>query len=257
LCEGKPAKHMERAVAIIERSYFNEIDNMAASEIQVILADDHPMMLVGIEHEFAGVNTIRLVGTARNSTELIALLTSTPCDVLVSDYAMPAGEYGDGITLFSLIKRRYPDIRIVVLTMLDNPAVIRALVTQDITCIVSKSDAATHLIPAVHAVHHGGKYYSPTINEIVQSIDWNRRGRGSSDVLSQRESEVVRLLASGLTVNEIAERLSRSKKTISTQKMKAMEKLGIEREIDLFRYAMDNGMVTSSQKTSDSPPSTE
>jgi two-component system, NarL family, captular synthesis response regulator RcsB len=242
---------------MIVMSYFTDTDNMVASEIRVILADDHPMMLIGIEHEFADVNSIRLVGTARNSTELIALLTSTQCDVLVSDYAMPAGDYGDGIALFSLIKRRYPDIKIVVLTMLDNPAVIRALVTQGVTCIVSKSDAATHLIPAVHAVHHGGKYYSPTINEIVQSIDWNRRGRGSSDVLSQRESEVVRLFASGLTVNEIAERLSRSKKTISTQKMKAMEKLGIEREIDLFRYAMDNGMVTSSQKTSDTPPSTE
>jgi two-component system capsular synthesis response regulator RcsB len=230
---------------------------MVASEIRVILADDHPMMLIGIEHEFADVNTIRLVGKAKNSTELIALLTNEQCDVLVSDYAMPAGEYGDGIVLFSLIKRRYPDVKIVVLTMLDNPAVIRALVTQGVTCIVSKSDASTHLIPAVHAVHHGAKYYSPTVNEIVQSIDWNRRGRGGSDVLSQRESEVVRLFASGLTVNEIAERLCRSKKTISTQKMKAMEKLGIEREIDLFRYALENGMVTSSQKIPDSPASTE
>ncbi|MBB5415427.1 two-component system capsular synthesis response regulator RcsB [Paraburkholderia atlantica] len=238
-------------------SYLDDIDNMDAFAIRVILADDHPVMLSGISHEFAEVKTIQLVGTARNSTELIALLTSTQCDVLVSDYAMPAGEYGDGIALFSLIKRRYPAIKIVVLTMLDNPAVIRALVTQGVTCIVSKSDAGTHLIPAVHAVHSGGKYYSPTINQIVQSIDWNRRGRGSSDVLSQRESEVVRLFASGLTVNEIAEKLSRSKKTISTQKSKAMEKLGIEREVDLFRYAMENGLVTSSQKASDSSSSTE
>jgi two-component system capsular synthesis response regulator RcsB len=214
-------------------------------------------MLRGIEHELSDVASIQLVGTARNSTELIALLASKKCDVLVSDYAMPAGEYGDGIALFSLIKRRYPDIKIVVLTMLDNPAVIRALVTQQVTCIVSKSDAVTHLVPAVHAVHHGGKYYSPTINEIVESIDWNRRGRGGSDILSQRESEVVRLFASGLTVNEIAERLSRSKKTISTQKTKAMEKLGIERDVDLFRYALENGLVTSSQKTPESPPSSE
>lgn len=242
---------------IIVMSYFNDIDNMVDSGIRVILADDHPVMLRGIEHELSDVASIQLVGTARNSTELIALLASKKCDVLVSDYAMPAGEYGDGIALFSLIKRRYPDIKIVVLTMLDNPAVIRALVTQQVTCIVSKSDAVTHLVPAVHAVHHGGKYYSPTINEIVESIDWNRRGRGGSDILSQRESEVVRLFASGLTVNEIAERLSRSKKTISTQKTKAMEKLGIERDVDLFRYALENGLVTSSQKTPESPPSSE
>src|SRR5579871_972674 len=90
LCEGKPAEHREFEVAMIVMSYFTDADNMVASEIRVILADDHPMMLIGIEHEFADVNSIRLVGTARNSTELIALLTSTQCDVLVSDYAMPA-----------------------------------------------------------------------------------------------------------------------------------------------------------------------
>jgi two-component system capsular synthesis response regulator RcsB len=138
--------------------------------------------------------------------------------------------------------------------MLDNPAVLRALVTQGVLCIVSKSDTVTHLAPAVHAAYNGGTYYSPTVNAIVQSIDWNRRGRGSSDVLSQRECEVVRLFASGLTVDEIAQRVSRSKKTISTQKSKAMEKLGIDRDVDLLRYAMENGMTTSSLGASSVEP---
>jgi two-component system capsular synthesis response regulator RcsB len=220
-------------------------------------------MLRGVEHEFSTISTIQLMGLARNSTELIALLNSQPCDVLVSDYAMPAGEYGDGINLFSLIQRRYPDIKIVVLTMLDNPAVLRALLSNAIVCIVSKSDAVNHIIPAVHTAYSGGSYYSPRVEEIIRSFEWNRRGRGASDVLSQRESEVVRLYASGLTVNEIAERLCRSKKTISSQKSKAMEKLGIEREVDLLRYAMENGMVTSSgggpnanPHESTNPPST-
>jgi two-component system capsular synthesis response regulator RcsB len=211
-------------------------------------------MLRGVEHELSMISTIELAGSAHSSTELIALLDTTPCDVLVSDYAMPAGEYGDGIALFSLIQRRYPSVKLVVLTMLDNPAVLRALVTQGISCIVSKSDAVSHLVPAVHTAYSGGKYYSPKVNEIVQSIDWNRRGRGSTDVLSRRESEVVRLFASGLTVNEIAERLCRSKKTISSQKSKAMEKLGIDREVDLLRYAMESGMVSSSQRTSSGEP---
>jgi len=227
---------------------------MASLTIRVLLADDHPAMLSGVEHELSVISTIQLMGSAHSSTELIALLDAKPCDVLVSDYAMPAGEYGDGIALFSLIQRRYPSVKLVVLTMLDNPAVLRALVTQGISCIVSKSDAVSHLVPAVHTAYSGGKYYSPRVDEIVQSIDWNRRGRGSTDVLSQRESEVVRLFASGLTINEIADRLCRSKKTISSQKSKAMEKLGIDRDVDLLRYAMENGMVSSSERISSGEP---
>ncbi|SMG56357.1 response regulator transcription factor [Paraburkholderia susongensis] len=223
---------------------------MASLTIRVLLADDHPAMLRGVEHELSVVSSIQLMGSAHSSTELIAFLNTTPCDVVVSDYAMPAGEYGDGIALFSLIQRRYPSVKLVVLTMLDNPAVLRALVMQGISCIVSKSDAVSHIVPAVHTANSGGKYYSPRVDEIVQSIDWNRRGRGSTDVLSQRESEVVRLFASGLTVNEIADRLCRSKKTISSQKSKAMEKLGIDRDVDLLRYAMENGMVSSSERAS-------
>jgi two-component system, NarL family, captular synthesis response regulator RcsB len=230
---------------------------MANSLIRVVLADDHPVIARGIEHEFSKLTTVRLVGSVGGSTELIALLDREPCDVLVSDYSMPEGEYGDGLALFSLIQRRYPTIKIVVLTMLDSQAVLRGLVAQGISCIVSKTDAVDHLAPAVHTAHMGGKYYSPKIDEIIQSIDWNRQGRGSTDTLSQRESEVVRLFGSGLTVNEIAERLSRSKKTISSQKSKAMEKLGITRDVDLLRYAIESGMLSTSPGASSTGSSEE
>ncbi|RIX76067.1 response regulator transcription factor [Acidovorax cavernicola] len=223
-------------------------------EIRVILADDHPGMLAGVKHELASVETLSLVGEAANSTGLMALLETTPCDVLVSDYAMPAGEYGDGVSLFKLINRRYPDIQIVVLTMLDNPAVLHTLVSSGIRCIVSKSDAVTHLIPAIHAARTGGTYYSPTMDGVVRSIDWDVRSRNTAGVLSQRESEVVRLYASGLTVTEIAEQLHRSKKTISTQKTKAMEKLGIARDVDLLRYAMENGLTAAAATAATDAP---
>ncbi|KRG67701.1 LuxR family transcriptional regulator [Stenotrophomonas terrae] len=219
---------------------------MNGFKIKVILADDHPGMIAGVKYELSSIDTIELVGTAADSTELMALLNSVACDVVVSDYAMPAGDFGDGIALFGMIARRYPQVKLVVLTMLDNPAVLHTLLTQGVMCIVSKSDALTHLVPAVHAAHSGGKYYSPTIEKVVQGIELNRRSRNPAGVLSIRESEVVRLYASGLTVNEIAERLHRSKKTISTQKANAMEKLSIEKDVDLLRYAMENGLVTSS-----------
>jgi len=216
---------------------------MDGFKIRVVLADDHPGMIAGVRHELSSVPTIELVGVANDSTSLMALLAEVTCEVVVSDYAMPAGDVGDGIALFGQINRRHPDIRLVVLTMLDNPAVLLMLVKQGVQCIVSKSDAITHLVPAIHAARTEGKYYSPSVDKIIRNAESKRSGRNPEGVLSQREVEVVRLYASGLTVNEIAERLHRSKKTISTQKAMAMDKLSIERDIDLLRYAMENGLV--------------
>ncbi|WP_313319371.1 response regulator transcription factor [Stenotrophomonas sp.] len=219
---------------------------MSGLKIRVVVADDHPGMIAGVRYELAQVPAIELVATAADSTELMQLLAAEACDVVVSDYAMPAGDFGDGMALFGLIRRRYPDLQLVVLTMLDNPAVLHTLVSGGVNCIVSKSDAVAHLAPAIHAAYKRGKYYSPTVAKVVGGIDWGVRSRNPEGVLSQRESEVVRLYASGLTVNEIAERLHRSKKTISSQKAKAMEKLSIERDVDLLRYAIENGLVSSS-----------
>ena len=219
---------------------------MEGFSLRVVLADDHPGMIAGVEHGLASVGTIRLTGTAVNSTELMRILDTGCCDVLVSDYSMPGNEHGDGTALFSFLQRRYPSIKLVILTMLDNPAVLAALQSLGISSVVSKSDALSYLVPAIHAAATGGSYYSPTIAKSMRMRDVDRRD--ALQPLSKRELEVVRLYASGLTVNEIAERVSRSKKTISTQKARAMEKLGIERDVDLLRYAMEHGIVASSSQ---------
>ncbi len=113
---------------------------MSRYGIRVIFADDHPVLTLANRHVVAAVPTIACVGDARNSTELVDLLQRTPCDVLVTDYAMPGGEYGDGRTLISFLTRRYPALKLVVTTMMDNPMVLRSLFGQRIHCVVSKSD---------------------------------------------------------------------------------------------------------------------
>jgi two-component system capsular synthesis response regulator RcsB len=216
---------------------------MTPLSIRVVVADDHPAIIKGIQQELAEAKTVDLVGAAGNSTELINLLDKHPCDVLVTDYAMPGGEYGDGLALFKFIQRRYPNINIIVMTMLDNPAVLRTLIASKIHCVLSKSDDSSYLLPAIHIAHSGGEYFSPTMRVIMQTVT---RGNKSAIDLTKRELEVVRLLVSGLTVNEVAEQLHRSKQTVSAQKINAMKKLGIERDADLFKYAMEVGLITSS-----------
>ncbi len=212
---------------------------MQEFSIRVIVADDHPAILMGIKQEFSSVHTIELVDVAKNSTELISILGKKNCDVLVTDFSMPGGEYGDGLALLNIIQRRFSSVNIVVMTMMDNPAVLRSILTQGIRCIISKSDDSSHLIPAVHIAYSQGKYFSPSADSIIQTMNAAQNERKSTHELTRRESEVVRLYVSGLTINEVAERLHRSKQTISSQKSSAMKKLGIERDADLFRYAME------------------
>jgi two-component system capsular synthesis response regulator RcsB len=215
---------------------------MTTFPIRVAIADDHPAVLIGIAHELAAGGTVKVIGTALDSSELIALLDANACDVVITDYAMPGGTYGDGATLLAYIKRRYPRIHLVVFTMMDNPCLVQNMIDLGIGCVVSKADPLGHLVQAAQAAVMDRRYLSPTIDAALAEVPV--RGERT---LSQREAEVVRLFVSGMTVNEIAARLNRSKKTVSAQKISAMKKLGIERETDLYQYAMTSGLVPAEQ----------
>ena len=95
--------------------------------IKVIIADDHPVILFGATQALLKFPEIEVIGQARQSTELIQLLQKSPCDVLVSDLAMPGGQFGDGMLLLGYIGRQFPSVRIVVLTMLENSALLKRL----------------------------------------------------------------------------------------------------------------------------------
>ncbi|NHB09836.1 response regulator [Burkholderia cepacia] len=206
--------------------------------VRVMVADDHPASALGMSQAMQGNSTIKLVGAVSNSTDLVAALDAQPSDVLVLDYVMPGGKYGDGLVLLSFLQRRYPALRIVTITMIDNPSVLRAIQKQGVNCILSKSDALSHLIGAVHAAYVGANYMSPFVKQLLQDGDAMPVARA----LTTREIEVVRLFGAGYTVGEIATQLHRSKQTISSQKSSAMKKLGIVRDADLIRYA-DEGNV--------------
>jgi len=225
---------------------------MSSYGIRVIFADDHPVLALANRQIVEPVPSIVCVGEARNSTELVELLQHTPCDVLVTDYAMPGGEYGDGRALISFLSRRYPGLKVVVMTMMDNPMVLRSLFRQRIHCIVSKSDDPGNLVPAIHAAFRGERFASPRVASLMSArTDFDRvHNDVSLQILSLRELEVVRLFVSGMTVSEIAAELRRTKQTISTQKLSAMRKLGISRDSDLFKYAHEVGLLASAENSS-------
>ncbi|WP_028229658.1 response regulator transcription factor [Paraburkholderia ferrariae] len=219
---------------------------MTNKVIRVALADDHPAVLAGIKAVLSKVESMQVVGTASNSTELMELLGQNKCDVLVADYAMPGGKYGDGFALLSLLRRRFPDLKIIVFTGVANGPVTQELSKIGIYAVLNKSDDMIHLVAAIHAVFSGASYTAPSARNLQQLTN---KGQAATQTLSIRETEVIRLYLSGLTVREISEQLHRAKQTVSAQKVSAMRKLGAKRETDLFRLAAEVGIVASPETT--------
>jgi two-component system, NarL family, captular synthesis response regulator RcsB len=216
--------------------------------IRVAVADDHPTLLAGMEHLLSRVQGITLIGLVTNSTELVELLGRSGCDVVVTDFSMPGGRYGDGLSLLRFLKRRFPNVRLVVLTGIENSAVLTGIQNVDVLGIVSKSDDPGHVETAVRMAHLGNSYLSPLISSQLtgQLAQTNSDGQ-PAEQLSKRETEVLRMYAEGLTVSEIGQRAGRSSKTISAQKMAAMKKLGLRHDADIFKYAQAHGLVQASQ----------
>jgi two-component system, NarL family, captular synthesis response regulator RcsB len=207
-------------------------------QIRVALADDHPVIRLGIEATLDDISTVQRIGSAVDSTQLVLLLDTQPCDILVTDYAMPGGQYGDGLELIGFLRERYPELGIIIITSMDKAVLIRSLLACGVDGILSKGDDMSHLRSAIQAVHSKRKYYSPRITKMMKALPSTNSSR-----LSPREFEVIKLYVSGTNINGIAEKLERSKQTISTQKVSAMRKLGIETDADLFKYAIELGLT--------------
>lgn len=217
-------------------------------KIKIIIADEHPTLIAGITFELSKIPTIEIVGTTNNSTGIFDLLEKSKCDILITDYIIPGGAFGDGMTMLSLLLRRYPDLKIIVFTDLHFQIIFRELVKLGVHSALSKTESISHLIFAVHAIHAGSTYFLP------QSHPTDNTHEGAeayqTQNLSRREAEVIRLYVSGQTINEIASQFNRRKQTISTQKSSAMRKLGIKTDIELIRLSHEVDLVIKSHLNS-------
>ncbi|AKA84643.1 two component transcriptional regulator, LuxR family [Pseudomonas synxantha] len=182
-----------------------------------------------------------MVAEANGPDELLNLLAKVPCDVLVTDFAMPGGQQADGYGLLSLLSRQYPALPVILVTMFANIATLRASFAHGARAIVAKSASAKELPLAIKAVCAGQNFASESLRE--QLVEAGPGDQSQQPQLSGKEREVVRMLASGMTVSQIAARVNRSISTISKQKSTAMHRLCISTDVDLFAYARAAGMV--------------
>jgi len=207
--------------------------------LSIVVADDHPVILMGLTAAIAQFPQQRIVAQAHDGRELTRVLDHIDCDVVVTDYNMNGDPAFDAMQLLARLRKQYPKRAIVVCTMVHNPALLRAMRQLGVTGIVSKSDDLAHVGHAIAAAVRGVHYYSPSI---LEEGGLHVSPREAFQTLSQREREVVRLYAGGMAVSEIACKLGSSIKTVSTQKTAALRKLGLARETDLFQYLRTSGL---------------
>ncbi|WP_233264165.1 response regulator transcription factor [Lysobacter panacisoli] len=208
---------------------------------RIVLADDHPIVSSGVRMLLEQSSDLRVVAEVTSPDELIRVLGSTECDLVVTDFNMPGEQAADGLSLLQLLGRRWPERPIVVLTQLGNSATLNSIARlPNVRGLVSKADTVKELPMAVQAATVGRQYISVSVK---RQFDLARtEAPGATTTLSRREAEVMRLFASGNTVSEIARQLNRSVKTVSSQKVEAMRKLGVKSDLEFYSYAREHGL---------------
>lgn len=202
---------------------------------KVLIADDHAMVREGLRHILTSASGFEVVGEARDGPSTIALVRSTPAQVLVLDLSMPGR---NGVELIKQIKEERPFLRILVLTMhAEQQYAVRAF-RAGASGYLTKESASTELVGAVSKVATGGVYvslamaerFAQSLNEPTDTLPHHR--------LSDREFDVFRRIATGQSLTEIAQELCVSAKTVSTYKTRILEKMQMPHEAALVRYAL-------------------
>ncbi|WP_342321931.1 response regulator [Kosakonia sp. BYX6] len=204
----------------------------------ILIADDHPIYLMGLRALLTPLSRqYQIIDEALTTDELITKLEQHSIDILITDFSMPGEKYNDGLALIQLIKRRWPSLLIIVVTMVSNPGVQRSLRRLGVHAVLSKASLSTELL-------HTMKRLAPALACAKAWPDSDEAQPGLRVSLTPKENEVLRLLLRGLTVNEISTRLSRTKQTVSAQKKSAMRKLGVTSEYELYEYLQQLGLTS-------------
>ena len=208
--------------------------------IRVLLADDHAIVRAGLKEILADTGDIEVTGEAANGQEVLARVFTQDFDVAVLDMSMPGR---NGIELIKLVKAEKPKLRILVLSMhSEEQYAVRAL-KAGASGYLTKESAADQLVAAIRRIAAGGAYVTPETAERLALSVAPRAVVAAHTLLSDREFQVFRMIARGVSVSQIARELSLSIKTISTHKTRILEKTGLANQAELVRYALEHQLL--------------
>lgn len=218
------------------------MDKFPMKSIRVLLADDHPLVLAAVGSLLSQSRDYEVAGALTTPSALIDnLLSDTSIDVVITDYFMAGDEkFGDGMRLIAYLIRNFPNVHIIVLTMMSNTMIINKLYEIGARSVLLKRHDMREVLIALNSVTRGRIYHPPVIENgeppttVVRSAD-------SISKLTPKEYEVLRHFVRGESMTQIAENLKRSVKTVSAQKISAIRKLNLDSDQALVAFCIESG----------------
>jgi len=215
------------------------------AKIRVLVTDDHAIVRDGISALLALTGDIEAVGEATNGREALEMVTRLSPDIVLMDIVMPLM---DGLEATRRIHKEFPETKVIVLTQYEDREYVIPVIEAGASGFVSKAAASSELTSAIRAVYHGDSFLSPSIAGLLiedyRQIAKIGRSKDTSEQLTDREREILKLLAEGHSTREIAQMLVISPKTVERHKTNLMSKLDIHNRLDLFKYALRKGIIT-------------
>ena len=218
-------------------------------KIRLLLVDDHPIVLDGIKSHLCAQPEFEVVGDASNGQDALRKAKLTLPDVILMDISMP---HMNGLEAISHLRKQVPNAKVLILTMHESKEYIAQVVRSGARGYLLKDSAPAELVGAIKAVHHGEVYFSPSVSRVLvqEMTDGSRRAANGAEQqpLTDREREVLSLIAEGLLNKQIADRLGIGVRTIETHRERIMRKLDIHSVAGLTKFAIANGISSLEDK---------
>ena len=213
-------------------------------KIRVLVVDDHTIVRDGICALLALAGDVEVVGEAANGSEALERVKALQPDVVLMDTAMPIM---GGLEATRRIRKEFPRTRVIVLTQYDDKEYVFPIIEAGASGFISKVAASSELTQGIRSVYHGDSFLSPSVAKLLVE-DYQHGGERATqdpyEQLTDRERDVLKLLAEGHTSREIANMLKVSAKTVEGHKTNLMAKLGIHNRIELVKYALRKGIIS-------------
>jgi two-component system, NarL family, response regulator NreC len=208
--------------------------------IRIVIVDDHAVVRSGLRLLLEGQDDMEVVGEAGDARTAVFEARAHKPDVILMDVVMPTES---GIEATPEVLKEAPDAKVLILSMQDDPVYVREAFAAGASGYVLKEAADAELVAAVREVASGQRYVHPALGARLVAAEAEERARSEEDPLSEREHEILRLLALGHTNQEIAGQLYLSVRTVETHRAHIMQKLRISTRAELVRYALEHGVL--------------
>lgn len=206
---------------------------------KIIIADDHQLIIEGIKSLMANESDIQIIADVSNGKLLLECDLLTEVDLVLMDIGMPVM---DGLETTKSLKKSHPNLKVLVLTTYADQRSIKQMLKLGVDGYVLKDSGKASFLDAIETIMGGGTYYDKRVTDVMMQ-SFNKKSNATPTPLTEREKDVIRLIAEGMSTNEIAEKLFLSALTVETHRKNIFTKLGMKKVASLVRYAIEEGLV--------------